>query len=24
MAPITDCLKNEGFQWTPAATKTFM
>jgi len=23
MAPITDCLKNEGFQWTPAASKTF-
>ena len=23
MAPITDCLKNEGFQWTLAATKTF-
>ena len=23
MTPITDCLKNEGFRWTPAATKAF-
>ena len=23
MAPITDCLKSEGFQWTPIATKAF-
>ena len=23
MAPITDCLKSEGFQWTLAATKAF-
>jgi len=23
MAPITDCLKSERFQWTPAATKAF-
>ena len=23
MAPITDCLKSEGLQWTPAATKAF-
>ena len=23
MAPITDCLKSEGFQWTPAASKAF-
>ena len=24
MAPITDCLKSEGFQWTPDATKAFI
>ena len=24
MTHITDCLKSEGFQWTPAATKTFL
>ena len=23
MAPITDCLKSEGFQWTPASSKAF-
>ena len=23
MAPITDCLKSEEFQWTPAASKAF-
>jgi len=23
MAPITNCLKSEGFQWTPAAAKAF-
>jgi len=23
MAPITVCLKSEGFQWTVAASKTF-
>jgi len=23
MAPITDCLKSEGFQWTPAASKAY-
>jgi len=23
MAPITDCLESEGFQWTPAASKAF-
>jgi len=23
MAPITDCLKSEGFQWTHAASKAF-
>jgi len=23
MTPITDCLKSEGFQWTPAASKAF-
>jgi len=23
MAPITDCLKSEGFQWTPVTTKAF-
>ena len=23
MAPIINCLKSEGFQWTPAATKAF-
>jgi len=23
MASITDCLKNERFKWTPAATKAF-
>jgi len=23
MSPITDCLKSEGFQWAPAATKAF-
>jgi len=23
MAPITDCLKSEGFQWIPAASKAF-
>ena len=23
MVPITDCLKNEGFQWTHVATKVF-
>jgi len=23
MAPITDCLKSERFQWTPSATKAF-
>ena len=23
MSPITDCLKSEEFQWTPAATKAF-
>jgi len=23
MAPITDCLKSERFQWTPAAIKAF-
>ena len=23
MIPITDCLKSEGFQWTPTATKVF-
>jgi len=24
MAPITDCLKSERFQWTPAASKAFV
>jgi len=23
VAPITDCLRNDGLQWIPVATKTF-